>query len=478
MQTRLTKLLGTKYPIIQGGMAWIADATLASAVSEAGGLGVISAMNADAEWVRSEILRCRTMTDKPFGVNIMLMSPHAAEVAKMVAEERVPVVTTGAGNPSKYIARWKEAGVKVLPVVASTALARLVERAGADAVIAEGGESGGAQDTVTEFILPKRYENTAAPNPDKPVGQTITPLPFPDAGKSTVPNTADYAPPTDIRAPHYSAQNEARQYVPPKSELGRGFEISFHDSVPSMSPTGSAESKPSFAGSTFTEANGKNADAEKEDVFAENKKYLELLAQKAKQQKIVFENAVYKGSLFNTYLIYEEGDNAYLIDQHAAHERLIFDRLCAEMKERKVIRQPMLVPFVLSVNREESQFVADNLDNISDIGFEIEEFGEGSYKISAVPVDLQDIDLQAFFAELLGELGNLRGIRLNELLRDKIAMTACKHAIKGGMALTDSEKEKLFAMLRGDMGLKCPHGRPVAVKLTKYEIEKMFKRIV
>ncbi len=153
MQTRLTKLLGTKYPIIQGGMAWIADAILASAVSEAGGLGVISAMNADAEWVRSEILRCRTMTDKPFGVNIMLMSPHAAEVAKMVAEERVPVVTTGAGNPSKYIARWKEAGVKVLPVVASTALARLVERAGADAVIAEGGESGGHVGDLTTMAL-------------------------------------------------------------------------------------------------------------------------------------------------------------------------------------------------------------------------------------------------------------------------------------------------------------------------------------
>ena len=380
-------------------------------------------------------------------------------------------------HPNKSDVRFENNQV-IYGSVYSVISAVLDGNASALEYVVKGGESGGMQDTVSEFILPKRDENTAAPNPDKPVGQTITPVPFPEAGKSAVPNAADYAPPTDIRAPHYSAQSEARQYIPPKSEFGRGFEISFHDSVPSMSPTGSAESKPSFAGSTFTEANGKNADAEKEDVFAENKKYLELLAQKAKQQKIVFENAVYRGSLFNTYLIYEEGDNAYLIDQHAAHERLIFDRLCAEMKERKVIRQPMLVPFVLSVNREESQFVADNLDNISDIGFEIEEFGEGSYKISAVPVDLQDIDLQAFFAELLGELGNLRGIRLNELLRDKIAMTACKHAIKGGMALTDSEKEKLFAMLRGDMGLKCPHGRPVAVKLTKYEIEKMFKRIV
>ena len=143
MQTKLTKLLGIQYPIIQGGMAWIADASLASAVSNAGGLGIISAMNADADWVRAEIKKCRTMTDKPFGVNIMLMSPHVEEVAKMVAEEKVPVVTTGAGNPSRFVKMWKEAGTVVIPVVASTALARMVERAGVDAVIAEGGESGG-----------------------------------------------------------------------------------------------------------------------------------------------------------------------------------------------------------------------------------------------------------------------------------------------------------------------------------------------
>ena len=215
-----------------------------------------------------------------------------------------------------------------------------------------------------------------------------------------------------------------------------------------------------------------------DDIFSVIKKYLEALEKKAAQEKFIFENAVYKGSLFNTYLLYEEGENAYIIDQHAAHERLIFDRLCAEMRSRQVIRQPMLVPFVLSLNREEARFIGENLSNIEEIGFEIEEFGEGSFKISSVPVDLQDIDLKAFFDELLGEIGNLRGIRLTELLRDKIAMTACKHAIKGGMMLSDSEKAKLFEMLHGDMGLKCPHGRPVAVKLTKTEIEKMFKRIV
>ena len=153
MQTKLTKLLGIRHPIIQGGMAWIADASLASAVSNAGGLGIISAMNANADWVREEIKKCRAMTDKPFGVNIMLMSPYVEEVAKMVAEEKVPVVTTGAGNPSRFVKMWKEAGTVIIPVVASTALARMVERAGVDAVIAEGCESGGHVGELTTMAL-------------------------------------------------------------------------------------------------------------------------------------------------------------------------------------------------------------------------------------------------------------------------------------------------------------------------------------
>ncbi len=164
MQTKLTKLLGIRHPIIQGGMAWIADASLASAVSNAGGLGIISAMNANADWVREEIRKCRTLTDKPFGVNIMLMSPHVEEVAQMVAEEKVPVVTTGAGNPSRFVKMWKEAGIKILPVVASTALAKMVERAGADAVIAEGGESGGhVGDLTTMALVPQVVDAVKIP---------------------------------------------------------------------------------------------------------------------------------------------------------------------------------------------------------------------------------------------------------------------------------------------------------------------------
>ena len=153
IKTPLCGLLGIEYPIIQGGMAWIADASLASAVSNAGGLGIVAAMNADADWIRNEIRKTKSMTDKPFGVNIMLMSPFADEVANVVIEEHVAVVTTGAGNPTKYMKQWKEAGIKILPVIPSTAFAKMMERVGASAVIAEGGESGGHIGELTTMTL-------------------------------------------------------------------------------------------------------------------------------------------------------------------------------------------------------------------------------------------------------------------------------------------------------------------------------------
>lgn len=156
MKTEITALLGTGYPIIQGGMAWVAEHHLAAAVSEAGGLGIIGAANAPADWVREQIHKVRELTKKPFGVNVMLMSPYAEEVAKVIAEEKVPVVTTGAGNPEKYMELWKSAGTKVIPVVASTALAKRMERCGADAVIAEGCESGGhVGETTTMALVPQ-----------------------------------------------------------------------------------------------------------------------------------------------------------------------------------------------------------------------------------------------------------------------------------------------------------------------------------
>ena len=143
MKNRICEMLGIKYPVFQGGMAWIADASLASAVSNAGGLGLISSVNAGTEAVRNEIRKCREMTDKPFGVNIMLQAPNAAEIAQMVIEEGVKILTTGAGSPAPYMEAWKEAGIKVIPVVASVALALKMQSAGADAVVAEGAESGG-----------------------------------------------------------------------------------------------------------------------------------------------------------------------------------------------------------------------------------------------------------------------------------------------------------------------------------------------
>lgn len=153
MQTRVTELLGIKYPIFQGGMAQVAEHHLAAAVSEAGGFGILGAAAAPAEVVREEIRKVRELTDKPFGVNIMLMSPHAEEVAHLAAEEGVRAVTTGAGNPEKYLKLWQDAGVKVIPVVASVALARRMERCHVDAVIAEGMESGGHIGNQTTMTL-------------------------------------------------------------------------------------------------------------------------------------------------------------------------------------------------------------------------------------------------------------------------------------------------------------------------------------
>lgn len=153
MKTAITELLNIEAPVIQGGMAWVAENCLAAAVSEAGGLGIIGAASAPADWVREQIRLVKEKTDKPFGVNIMLMSPYAEDVARVVAEEKVPVVTTGAGSPEKYMKMWKEAGIKVIPVVASVALAKRMERCGADALVAEGTEAGGHIGENTTMVL-------------------------------------------------------------------------------------------------------------------------------------------------------------------------------------------------------------------------------------------------------------------------------------------------------------------------------------
>lgn len=164
MKTEVTEILGIEYPIIQGGMAWVAEYHLAAAVSEAGGLGIIGSGGAPASWVREQIREVKKCTEKPFGVNVMLMNPEADQIAQVIAEEGVKVVTTGAGNPEKYMKLWKEAGVKVIPVVASVALAKRMERCGADAVIAEGTESGGhIGETTTMALVPQVVDAVSIP---------------------------------------------------------------------------------------------------------------------------------------------------------------------------------------------------------------------------------------------------------------------------------------------------------------------------
>ena len=163
MKNRICDVLNIEYPILQGGMAWIADSSLAAAVSEAGGLGIITG-TAPIDWIREEVRKVKEITDKPFGVNIMLMSDHADEVAKLVCEEKVPVVTTGAGSPGKYMEMWKEHGIKVIPVVASVALARRMEKMGADAIIAEGTESGGHVGQLTTMtLIPQVVDSVSIP---------------------------------------------------------------------------------------------------------------------------------------------------------------------------------------------------------------------------------------------------------------------------------------------------------------------------
>lgn len=160
----LNEMLGIKYPIIQGGMANIATGKFAAAVSNAGGLGLIASGGMNAEMIQKEIAECRSLTDKPFGVNLMLMNPDADNIAQMLADEKVQIITTGAGTPGKYMGMWKDAGAKIMPVVASTALARKVEQQGADAVIAEGGESGGhVGDMTTMALVPQVIEKVHIP---------------------------------------------------------------------------------------------------------------------------------------------------------------------------------------------------------------------------------------------------------------------------------------------------------------------------
>lgn len=198
----------------------------------------------------------------------------------------------------------------------------------------------------------------------------------------------------------------------------------------------------------------------------------------ALQQKIDYDSYKYKGNLFNTYLIYEFMDDAFLIDQHAAHERLLYDKLREAMAARKVIKQPLLLPYYFDVNEAEAEFLDEVLPYLSEIGFDIRAVSPVTYNISAIPSDLSAIQVKDFIEDVLANITEFKSIAMVDLFKEKLATCACKHAVKGGMELTDKEVDRLFEKLKMNFGLKCPHGRPVCVKLTKTAVEKMFKRIV
>ena len=197
---------------------------------------------------------------------------------------------------------------------------------------------------------------------------------------------------------------------------------------------------------------------------------------KAQQAEFQFKTFKYRGTLFDTYLLYEIKNDVYIIDQHAAHERLLYDKLCEQISDRSLAKQGTLMPYIFMVNAEEQEFIEKNMQTIWKMGFTVEPFGSHSYRVFEIPADLPKLNVKEFFDELLSNVGNLKNIEYVDILKDKIAQTACKHAIKAGDVLTDDERDKLFSMLKGNMGLKCPHGRPICVMLTKKELEKMFKR--
>lgn len=198
-----------------------------------------------------------------------------------------------------------------------------------------------------------------------------------------------------------------------------------------------------------------------------------------KQECFVEDEIINIGKIFNTYLIIQWGDNIYLIDQHAGHERIRYDKLKAEYEAGKIVSQPMLIPYVLSLNSEDCQIIEANLDAIRSVGFDIEEFGEKSYKISSVPLIVDGIDFDKFFSMFLAEKLNKNKITEADLIKDSLMQMACKSAVKGGDDLSKSEIEILLKeMKEKNVVLFCPHGRPVIVRISKNEIEKWFKRIV
>lgn len=235
------------------------------------------------------------------------------------------------------------------------------------------------------------------------------------------------------------------------------------------------------------------------DIFAENKAFLDKLEKdkaagkinsedvfsfKAEKEEItqseikIDRELKYIGQALNTYLIFDDGADMYFIDQHAAHERIIFDRLNEQIKANDVETQLLLLPYVFDVGAAEAEFLREKLGFLNSMGIEISEFGDFTFKVSAIPVIIADINLKSFFDELLSDLNALKNISVTDILKEKIAQKACKSAIKSGDKLNERDTEIILKEIKCNLGLKCPHGRPIAVKITRTEIDKWFKRIV
>ena len=222
------------------------------------------------------------------------------------------------------------------------------------------------------------------------------------------------------------------------------------------------------------------------DIFAENKAYIEKLEKEkvlAKesfgQEEIKIDKPLnYVGQALNTFLIFDDGDDLIIIDQHAAHERIMFDRLKKSFNSKKMVVQPLIIPFVLDVDSVEFEFICSKLDFFKDLGFDIEEFGINTLKISSVPLVLESLNIDRFFSLVFTDLNLLKSLEITDILFDKIAQKACKSAVKAGDKLTEEETKAILTEIKNNFGLKCPHGRPIAVKVSRLEIDKWFKRIV
>lgn len=226
-----------------------------------------------------------------------------------------------------------------------------------------------------------------------------------------------------------------------------------------------------------------NDESSQIDIFAENKKYIEQLEAEEENKKFVQDSIKIDeefklvGQTLNTYLILERGEEIFFVDQHAAHERLLFDKFTDEIRLKEVDQQPMFVPFLVNTNEKESEFLISKFQEFRQMGIDIAEYEDNVFAVYAVPLTLADIDLKQFFDDVLSDLG-LRKIELADMLHEKLAQKACKAAIKSGKVLSQDEIECLISMLKSDVSLRCPHGRPILIKITRTEIDKWFKRIV